>query len=98
MPTLPPEIVVEIRSPSDEPGNVEMKREDFLSWGVSLYLAVDPRKKVVRFFDAADRFVEVDGAAESYAHPAFPDLAFPLRSIFAKLDVFENLKPRAEAP
>jgi Uma2 family endonuclease len=89
-PTLPPEIVVEVLSPGDKPKNVKSKREDFLAWGVTLDIVANPQTRTVEFYDAAGGYERVDDQVAVYAHPAFPDLHFPIQAIFAKLDIFKD--------
>jgi Uma2 family endonuclease len=45
VPTVPPEIVVEIRSPCDDPADIDEKRAVFLAWGVTLVIVVDPETR-----------------------------------------------------
>jgi Uma2 family endonuclease len=84
-PPVAPDIVVEILSPRDRHADVDAKRMVYLACGVQLVLIVDPEKRSVEAF-GRDGYHETIGAVENYAPPCFPDLVFPLRAIFAKLD------------
>jgi Uma2 family endonuclease len=84
-PSVPPEIVVEILSPTDEPKDVEAKRKEYLAWGVSMVLIVDPASRSMESYDSEGIHGTI-GAIESYTPPAFPDLDLPMRALFAELD------------
>jgi Uma2 family endonuclease len=95
-PNVPPEIVVEILSPTDEPKDVEAKRKEYLAWGVSLELIADPDGRYVDVYDRAGRYERIDGSVETYSPAIIPDLALPLRAIFAELDFIEDLDESLE--
>ena len=86
-PNVPPEIVVEILSPDDRPKDVEAKRKEYLTWGVSLVLIADPDARYVDVFDSAGTYERIDASVESYSPAIIPDLVLPLRAMFAKLDL-----------
>ncbi len=50
VPTIAPEIVVEIRSPRDL-----REKGVFLAWGVALVLVIDPDSRTLEAFGAAGR-------------------------------------------
>ena len=85
-PLIAPEIVVEILSPTDEPKDVETKRKEYLAWGVSLVLLVDPESRSMEACDSAGNNGTI-GAVESYSPLAFPALHLPMRALFAELDI-----------
>jgi Uma2 family endonuclease len=90
-PRVPPEIVVEILSPDDKPKDVEIKRKEYLAWGVSLVLIADPEARYMDVYDIDGRYERVDGSVEMYSPAIFPELPLPLRALFAKLDFPEEL-------
>src|SRR5213083_1064757 len=63
-PALPPDLVVEILSPSDRPGDVLGKVADWLSAGTRLVWVVDPERRLVRIYraDGVDEIVTVEQA------------------------------------
>ena len=44
---LPPDLVVEVLSPDDRPGEIGAKTDEYLARGVPLVVAVDPEQKTV---------------------------------------------------
>ncbi len=58
-PALAPDLVVEILSPSDRPGDVLGKVADWLSAGTRLVWVIDPERRLVRIYraDGADEIV-----------------------------------------
>jgi Uma2 family endonuclease len=87
VPTIAPEIVIEIRSPRDERDDIDEKRRVFLAWGVLLVIVVDPETRSLEAFDSEGRHTTC--ASETYSPEAFPDLVFPLREIFDEVDIPE---------
>ncbi len=88
VPTIAPEIVVEIRSPRDEPQDIDEKRDVFLAWGVTLFIVVDADARSLEAYDARGRHVTC--SADSYSPDEFPDLVFPLRAMFDELEIPES--------
>jgi Uma2 family endonuclease len=88
-PNVAPEIVVEVLSPDDKPKDVEIKRKEYLAWGVSLVLIADPAARYVDVYDGAGGYERVDASVETYSPAIIPDLPLPLRAIFAELDIPE---------
>jgi Uma2 family endonuclease len=83
-PDVPPDITVEIRSPGDWPGQVERKREIYLTAGTALVIEIDPAHRTAVLHDrAGTRVLDESGTLSS---PAVPELAIPLVEIFAALD------------
>src|SRR6266576_3021495 len=65
-PALAPDLVVEILSPSDRPGDVLGKVADWLSAGTRLVWVVDPERRLVRIYRAggADEIVTLEQALD----------------------------------
>jgi hypothetical protein len=84
LPTVPPDLVAEVRSPNDRPGFREEKIRRYLAWGCPLVFDVDPASRTVvvhtqngrRRLVASDRFQEF----------AVPWLAFDVHELFQRLD------------
>jgi Uma2 family endonuclease len=88
VPTAPPEIVVEVLSPDDQKKKIEIKRKQYLSWGVSLQIEANPETRTVDVYTADGGHETIDArTCESYTSKKFPDLHFPLRAMFARLDM-----------
>jgi Uma2 family endonuclease len=88
-PNVPPEVVVEVLSPYDKPADVEAKRKEYLTWGVSLVLIADPEARHVDVYDLDGRYERVEASVEMYSPAIIPELPLPLRAIFADLDTPE---------
>jgi Uma2 family endonuclease len=87
VPTIAPEIVVEMRSPHDDRADLDEKRAVFLAWGVTLVIVVDPETRSLDAYDREGKHITC--ASETYYAEAFPNLLFPLREIFDELDIPE---------
>ncbi len=84
MPTVAPELVVEIVSPDDREKFSAAKREVYLAAGVRVVIEVDPSSKAfLSYGPGGDSFRT--GLGESWEHPEFPGLQFVLDEIFAIL-------------
>jgi Uma2 family endonuclease len=85
IPNFAPDIAIEIRSPSDRPGEREWKIAQYLEAGSGLVLDVDPKRRLIRAI--APGMDELTfGAEEAFAHPAVPWLRFETAEAFADLD------------
>jgi Uma2 family endonuclease len=83
-PNVPPDIVVEVRSPDDKTSDVDAKRNFYIWWGVKLIIIADPERRTVETYeaDAISFFTERDILTSE----AFPTLSIPLHDLFAELD------------
>ena len=63
---LAPDLVVEVLSPDDRPGEVLAKVADWLSAGTRLVWVVDPARRCARVYrvDGSESSVETDGALD----------------------------------
>lgn len=85
LPNVPPEVIVEVRSPNDRPGFREEKIRRYLAWGCPLVFDADPQGRTIvahtqsgmRTFNEGDRFSD---AGVSW-------LEFEVREVFARLDL-----------
>jgi Uma2 family endonuclease len=81
-PDVPPEIVIEVRSPSDRWKDIHEKVAEYLAVGVSIVCVIDPelRKAWLYFPDQPDRIVEPD---EDLTFPeCLADFSVPMSSLF----------------
>ena len=83
----PPELVIEIASPSTRKRDETIKRRLYERWGVSEYWVVDPEVERVRLYrragDAFGRGEERSREAnESLTTPLLPGLVMPLAAVF----------------
>src|SRR3989440_8575294 len=65
-PELAPDLVVEVLSPGDRPGEVLAKVADWLSAGTRLVWVVDPERRLARVYrrDGSEASVTADGALD----------------------------------
>jgi Uma2 family endonuclease len=78
---LAPDLVVEVLSPDDGPGEVLAKVADWLSGGTRLVWVVDPVRRVARVYrqDGSESIVTVEGALAG--EDVLPGFACPLETI-----------------
>ncbi|MGE5803546.1 MAG: Uma2 family endonuclease [Gemmatimonadota bacterium] len=80
-PALAPDLVVEVLSLDDRPGEVLAKVGDWLSAGCRLVWVVDPERRVARVYraDGSESIVTADGALDG--EDVLPGFACPLAAI-----------------
>ena len=80
-PDLAPDLVVEVLSPSDRPGEVLAKVADWLCAGTRLVWVVDPERRLARVYrlDGSEPIVTADGTLDG--EDVLPGFACPLASI-----------------
>ena len=86
VPNFAPDIAVEIRAPSDRPGEREWKLDAYLAAGSELVLDISPERRVVRAL-APDEIERLYAAGQTFEHAAAPWLRFEVDEIFADLTV-----------
>lgn len=86
-PTIAPDIVVEVWSPSNDRPFVESKIRKYLACGTTLVLDVDPRTRTILAIDADG----TQGFArdEAFERASVPWLRFPVGDAFAGAEYFE---------
>lgn len=79
---LAPDLVVEVLSPNDRPGEVLAKVADWLSAGSGLVWVVDPARRSARVYraDGSEALVAEDGALEG--EDMLPGFTCPLTALF----------------
>jgi Uma2 family endonuclease len=80
-PDLAPDLVVEVRSPGDRPGEVLAKVADWLSAGTRLVWVIDPERRLARVYrvDGTEDVVTEGGALDGEA--VVPGFDCPLEMI-----------------
>jgi Uma2 family endonuclease len=78
---LAPDLVVEVLSPDDRPGEVLAKVADWLTAGTRLVWIVDPERRLARVYrhDGSETIVTADGALDG--EDVLPGFACPLASL-----------------
>ena len=86
LPNVPPEIIVEVRSPNDRPGFREEKIRRYLAWGCPLVFDVDPLPRSVIVHTRVGS--RVLGVRDRFSDPTMPWLTFDVADVFERLELF----------
>ena len=80
-PELGPDLVVEVLSPGDRPGEVLAKVADWLSAGTRLVWVIDPERRIARVYrqDGSESIVSADQAL--LGEDVLPGFSCPLREM-----------------
>ena len=80
-PDLAPDLVVEVLSPGERPGDILAKVADWLSAGTRLVWVADPLRRVARVYrqDGSETIVTADRALEG--EDVLPGFACPLEAV-----------------
>lgn len=80
-PALAPDLVVEVLSPGDRPGEVLAKVADWLSAGTRVVWVVEPQRRLARVYrqDGSETIVTAEGALDG--EDVLPGFSCPLASI-----------------
>jgi len=84
-PAVPPDIIVEVRSPGDDETEIAEKRDFYLWWGVKLVIIADPERRTVETQETNDD-VSYLNERDTLTSKTFPALTISLHEIFAELD------------
>src|SRR5437867_10038133 len=84
-PDLAPDLVVEVLSPGDRPGEVLAKVADWLSAGTPLVWTIDPERRLARVYrhDGTEAFLTSAQALDG--EDVLPGFSCPLEAIFRRL-------------
>lgn len=86
IPSLAPDLVVEVLSVSNTEAEMDRKRGEYFSAGVRLVWLVDPRQRMVAVFTSREQS-QVLGETETLnGDPVLSGFTLPLRQLFAELD------------
>ena len=77
-----PDLVVEVRSPSDRTGRVLAKVADWLNAGSLLVWTIDPARRVARVYRADGSESMLDADASLTGEDVIPGLVIPLSDLF----------------
>jgi Uma2 family endonuclease len=87
IPTLSPDLAIEVLSRSNTSSEMRAKRTDYFSVGVRLVWEIDPETRTVLVYSRADEADEVLAEADVLEGGAvLPGFRLPLRELFAELD------------
>lgn len=80
--TVPPELVVEILSPSESWGMVRRKLRDYFEMGVDVVAIVDPEHRILTLFRSPTELTELTAVDTLTLPGILPDFALPLSKLF----------------
>lgn len=86
VPSLAPDLAVEVLSRSNTPGEMARKRREYFAAGVRLVWEVDPDSRSVAVYTAPETFVTLGSTDALEGGAVLPGLVIPLRELFAELD------------
>lgn len=86
IPNLAPDLAIEVLSASNTPREMSRKRREYFQAGVRLVWRVDPEARTVTVYTAPVQSITLDGSQTLDGGAVLPDLALPLRDLFAELD------------
>jgi Uma2 family endonuclease len=86
IPTLAPDLAIEVLSRSNTPGEMRLKRQDYFTAGVLLVWEVDPDARTVSVYTAPDGPTVLTEADTLDGGAVLAGFALPLHDLFAELD------------
>jgi Uma2 family endonuclease len=87
IPTLVPDLAIEVLSPSNTAAEMLLKREEYFSVGVRLVWEINPRSRTAAVFTSPQTPLAVLTEADSLdGAPVLPGFTLALRDLFAQLD------------
>ncbi len=87
IPTLSPDLAIEVLSRSNTKAEMRKKREDLFSVGVRLVWEIDPKARTVQVYTKVDQpDADLTEADALDGGPVLPGFTLSLRELFAELD------------
>ncbi len=87
IPDLAPDLVIEVLSSGNSPGEMARKRREYFAAGVRLAWEIDPRKRTASVYLGPDEPVAVLSEADRLeGGDVLPGFVLPLAELFAELD------------
>jgi Uma2 family endonuclease len=86
VPRLSPNLVVEILSASNTPGEMAAKRRDYFTAGVQLVWEIDPAARTANVFTSPTAVAPLGPADSLDGGAILPGFVLPLTQLFAELD------------
>lgn len=87
IPTLAPNLAVEILSRSNTPAEMHLKRQDYFKVGVQMVWEVDPDRRTVAIYTSPDSATAVLTEKDTMdGTPVLPGFLLPLQELFGELD------------
>ncbi len=86
VPDVVPDLAVEVLSRKNTRAEMDRKRGEYFRAGVRVVWEIDPRRRTLRVYEAADRYTDLTEADTLAGDPVLPGFRFPLSDLFAELD------------
>jgi Uma2 family endonuclease len=86
IPTLAPDLAVEILSPSNTPAEIARKRQDYFTAGVQLVWEIHPDTRTAEVYTSVDAAIALTEADTLDGGIVLQGFTLPLRQLFAELD------------
>jgi Uma2 family endonuclease len=86
IPTLAPDLAIEVLSRSNTPAEMRLKRQDYFTAGVQLVWEVDPNARTVSVYTAPEGPTVLTEADTLDGAAVLPGFTLHLRDLFAELD------------
>ncbi|CAN5161991.1 Uma2 family endonuclease [soil metagenome] len=77
-----PELIVEVRSPSDRPGAVTKKVQEYLNIGVIIVAVIDPKAKTVTVHRSPNQKETFDESQTLTFEDVLPGFSVPVKALF----------------
>jgi Uma2 family endonuclease len=91
LPPVPPDLVVEVVSPSNRPGEMQRKVTEYLEAGVLLVLIVDPARRKAALYRLRDVFPTILSESDVLENlPELPGFTCPLADFFIPVSKGED--------
>jgi Uma2 family endonuclease len=79
---LPPDLVAEVRSPSDRPGEIDRKVREYLNAGVTAVMTVDPELEAISVHRRGEIDVRFHNGDTVTLPDVLPGFAVPVKAFF----------------
>jgi Uma2 family endonuclease len=86
IPDVAPDLVVEVLSAGNTPGEMARKRQEYFSSGVQVIWQVDPRVRTVEVFTASEQSTVLHEAQTLEGGTVLPGFTLSLQELFGELD------------
>jgi Uma2 family endonuclease len=86
IPSLAPDLVIEVLSESNTPAEMERKRGEYFGAGVRMVWEVDPEPRTVTVYTPDGTVTVLDASRRLEGGDVLPGFALELRELFAELD------------
>ena len=87
IPALAPDLVVEVLSAGNTPGEMARKRQEYFHAGVQIVWMVDPNARTVEVFTAPEQSTVLHEVQTLEGGTVLPGFVLPLHELFAELDL-----------